>query len=325
MSRAKDSTILVMPLDLGGDAFDVAVKDCLDIAGFPTVCGSAAFEHAPAATENADVVNALLNSGCHIVGKTVMHELAYGMTGINAFSGTPVNPRFPDLIVGGSSSGSAAAVAAEMVDFAIGTDTGGSIRLPAACCGVMGLKPSFGIVSRQGASPVHSSLDCVGPIARDMNMIEAAMRIICPGFEPTEMPQRPTIGRILCAADAEVEQAIDKAIAPLDASLIAVELPSLHAAHLAGITIMAAEMAALFGHLIGSGKLGTDVDARLTAAKTITRGQVEEAEGVRAGFTQEVDGILGHCDAILLPTLPAEIGRAVQQECRDRSRMPSSA
>ncbi len=133
---------------------------------------------------HADVVANLLSAGCRIVGKTKMHELAYGMTGINAFEGTPINPRYPDRIPGGSSSGSAAAVAAGLVDFAIGTDTGGSIRQPAICCGVIGFKPTFGRVSRKGALPAQSSLDCIGPFARNLSMIERAMSAIDPTFQP---------------------------------------------------------------------------------------------------------------------------------------------
>lgn len=93
-----------------------------------------------------------------------MHELAFGITGINHAFGTPINPKYPELIPGGSSSGSAAAVAAKQADFTLGTDTGGSIRMPAACCGVFGLKPTFGRVSRKGVYPPSSSLDCVGPL-----------------------------------------------------------------------------------------------------------------------------------------------------------------
>ncbi|MEX5669531.1 amidase family protein, partial [Pseudomonas neuropathica] len=88
---------------------------------------------------------------------------------LNAWTGTAANPRYPGYIPGGSSSGSAAAVAARLCDFALGTDTGGSVRIPAACCGVYGLKPTFGRVSRKGVMPAHSTLDCVGPLARDMD------------------------------------------------------------------------------------------------------------------------------------------------------------
>ena len=305
MSSIDDSAILVASIDLGGDGPAVVVKDCLDIAGERTGCGSAAFDDAPPAVANAAVVDALLAHGCHIIGKANMHELAYGVTGINAHTGTPLNPHFPDRIVGGSSSGSAAAVATGMVDFAIGTDTGGSVRMPAACCGIFGLKPTFGVISRAGAIPASSSLDCIGPFARDMATIIKAMTIICPGFELVGAPVSPVIGRVAAAADVEVDRAVDAVLARAPGEVCDVALPSLRAAHEAGITIMAAEMAALFGDLVGTGKLGPDIDARIAAGMKVTSEQVAAGEEVRARFTAEVDAALETCDAIALPTLPS--------------------
>lgn len=281
------------------------MKDCLDIAGVPTGHGSAAFADAAPAETNASVVADLLAAGCRIVGKATMHELAYGMTGINAYAGTPLNPRFPEWIVGGSSSGSAAAVAAGTVDFAIGTDTGGSIRLPAACCGVFGLKPTFGAVSREGAWPQESSLDCVGPLASTATMLDRAMTIICPGYATAERPAQLALGWPGPLADSDVEAALDGVLARSAVERRSVALPSLAAAHQAGITLMAAEMAAQLGHLVGTGTLGADVDARLAAAKGVTEAQVAQAEAVRTAFTAEVDAALETCDALVLPTLPA--------------------
>jgi amidase len=130
---------------LGTGALTFAAKDTLDIAGYPTRAGSPVLQNAPEATAHATVIQQLLDSGgCQLQGKTTLHELAFGVTGINAWSGTPLNPRYPALIPGGSSSGSATVVAAGEVDFAIGTDTGGSVRMPAACCGIVGLKPTWG-------------------------------------------------------------------------------------------------------------------------------------------------------------------------------------
>ncbi len=134
--------IFVQRLALGGGGPRVGIKDSIDIAGCATRMGSACLADAPPAPRHAAVVQALLEAGCRIVGKTNMHELAYGVTGINRWSGTPVNPRAPDRVPGGSSSGSAVAVAAGVADFTLGNDTGGSIRIPAACCGVYGLKPT---------------------------------------------------------------------------------------------------------------------------------------------------------------------------------------
>ncbi len=157
MNAAAPDAVFVATMQLGGGGPRVAVKDSIDIAGYPTRVASLAFAAAPPAVRNAAVVQALLDGGCKIVAKSNMHELAYGVTGINGYTGTPVNPRYPDRIPGGSSSGSAVAVAAGLVDFAIGTDTGGSIRIPAACCGVYGLKPTYGRISRAGVHPTTST------------------------------------------------------------------------------------------------------------------------------------------------------------------------
>ena len=181
--------VFVQEIHLGANGLRVGIKDCIDIAGYPTRAGSAALANATRATRHATVVQSLLDGGCRLVGKTTLHELAYGVTGINPWSGTPLNPRFPDRVPGGSSSGSAVAVAAERVDFALGTDTGGSIRLPAACCGVYGLKPTYGRLSRVGVQPPTSSLDCVGPLARDLDMLERAMALLDPTFTAETAPR----------------------------------------------------------------------------------------------------------------------------------------
>ncbi|MBN3843099.1 amidase family protein, partial [Burkholderia sp. Ac-20349] len=128
---------------LGGPGPTIAIKDTIDIAGHPTRAASRALADAPPAEQHADVVRLLLDAGWQIAGKANMHELAFGMTGINDYTGTPVNPQDATRIPGGSSSGSASLVGLGTVDAALGTDTGGSIRGPAACCGVAGLKKGY--------------------------------------------------------------------------------------------------------------------------------------------------------------------------------------
>ena len=296
--------IFVERMELGGGGPRVGVKDSIDIAGFPTRMASACLAEAPPATQHAAVVRALLEARCRIVGKTNMHELAYGVTGINRWSGTPANPRAAGRVPGGSSSGSAVAVAAELVDFALGTDTGGSIRIPAACCGVYGLKPSHGRVSRSGVHPVRSTLDCVGPLARDMPMIERAMTMIDPSFRPQGAPVRGLVGWVQVEANPEVTAAARTALAAADISVRSISLPSLAAAFAAGVAIIGAETWAAFGHLIECEKLGADVRTRLLAARTISPTEVAAAESVRRIFRAEIDELLSHVDALALPTLP---------------------
>ncbi len=320
MNAAAD-IIFTQTLQLGGAGPSVAIKDSIDIAGYATRSGSAAFATAPAATQHAVVVQRLLAQGCRIVGKTTMHELAYGVTGINTYAGTPVNPRFPTLVPGGSSSGSAAAVAAGRVDFAIGTDTGGSIRIPAACCGILGLKPSFGRVSRVGVVPAQSSLDCVGPFARDIAMLERAMSLIDDSFAIESPPVAARLGLVEVAADGEVAAAVRSALGRLAIPVTPIHLPSFDEAFAAGLTIIAAENWAAYGHLLDSG-LGADVHKRLSAARNVTRDAVLQAEAVRRRFRDEVDAALQTVTALVLPTLPGvPLGRAAAEDTQAALRM----
>jgi amidase len=283
----------------------VAVKDCLDVCGYPTRLGSGALLDQAPALAHAEVVANVLAGGGSVAGKTHMHELAYGVTGINAAFGTPTNPLYPELIPGGSSSGSAAAVAARLADVAIGTDTGGSIRLPATCCGVFGLKPTFGRVSRVGCHPAQSSLDCVGPLARDVAGLEAAMRLLDPSFSPAQGSGGLCLGRVVVDAEPEVEASVDAVLAHAPARLVSINLPLLEEAFAAGVTIMAAECWSAFGALVGDARMGEDVRARLLAASAVTPDQVAQAEQVRSAFTLAVDRALVAVDALVLPTLPS--------------------
>jgi amidase len=299
-----DSAVFVERMALGGDGPRVGVKDSIDIAGFPTRMGSACLADAPPAAQHAAIVRSLLDAGCRIVGKTNLHELAYGLTGINHWTGTPVNPRAPARVPGGSSSGSAVAVAAGLVDFALGNDTGGSIRLPAACCGVAGLKPSFGRVSRAGVHPAGSTLDCAGPVARGVAMIERAMALIDATFRPRDTPPHAAVGWVQVEADAAVSAAGRAALDRAGVEVRSVALPTFAAAFSAALTIIGAETWAAFGHLAGCERLGADVRTRLGAARTISGAQVAAAETVRRKWRAEVDAALSDLDALALPTLP---------------------
>lgn len=301
---APGDAVFIERLQLGGDGPKVGVKDSIDVAGVPTRLGSACFADAPPASEHAAVVVALLAAGCRIVGKTSLHELAYGLTGINAWSGTPVNPRAPERVPGGSSSGSAVAVATGLVDFALATDTGGSIRVPCACCGVYGLKPTFGRVSRAGVHPRASTLDCVGPIAGDVAMLERAMAAIDASFAPCPLPRDATLGWVEVDAAAEVRAAARALLARAAVRVQPVALPSFAAAFAAGLAIIGAETWAAYGYLAESPQLGADVRTRLIKSRDISRAQVLDAEAVRRKFRAEVDAALAAVDALALPTLP---------------------
>ena len=290
---------------LGGNGKRVAIKDSIDIAGHPTRSGSRAFADAPAATKNAEVVDAILAAGWQIVGKTNLHELAFGVTGINDWTGTPINPQAPDRVPGGSSSGSASAVAAGLADIAIGTDTGGSVRVPAACCGVAGLKPTYGRVSRVGAHPLESSLDCVGPFARSMDDLIAAMQVICPGFNVQGLPgDGIKVGFLDVACDAHLQASLGAAADRAGWRRSHLQLSEFEAAFAAGLTVINVENWAAFGHLTGKGLIGADVESRLLAASRTTGEELAHAEAVRTRFTQQVDAALEDFAVLLLPTLP---------------------
>jgi aspartyl-tRNA(Asn)/glutamyl-tRNA(Gln) amidotransferase subunit A len=165
------------------DGIRLAVKDLFDTAGLTTTYGSAIFaDHVP--NTSAAVVLRLEASGYANVGKTNLHEFAYGITSTNPHFGTVPNPAAPGRIAGGSSGGSAAALAGGFAEAALGTDSGGSIRIPAACCRVVGFKPSYGLVSLEGCFPLAPSFDHAGPMANTVADCTAMMSHLADGFQP---------------------------------------------------------------------------------------------------------------------------------------------
>ncbi|WP_151959942.1 amidase [Acinetobacter bereziniae] len=297
--------IVVQEVQKGTGALKVMVKDSIDIQGMKTMAGSQALMNTSAATQNAEVVDRILAADCQITAKTNLHELAFGITGINHHFGTAINPKYPELIPGGSSSGSAAAVAAGLADFTLGTDTGGSIRMPAACCGVYGLKPTFDRVSRQGVHPAVSSLDCVGPFAMSVNMIETAMQIIDPSFHPlTDLAQAPKLAWIDVSADAVVIESIQNYLAKANLTLTKVKSKWFDSAFEAGMQIINYENWQAYAALTETGLVGADVNGRLLKAAQTTMDQVQQAEQIKANFKAEIDALLAQFDALILPTLP---------------------
>ncbi len=164
----------------------LAVKDLFDTAGLPTTYGSVIYaEHVP--ERSAEAVTRLEAAGYANVGKTNLHEFAYGITSVNPHFGTVPNPRYPGRMAGGSSGGSAAAIAAGLAEYALGTDSGGSIRIPAACCGIVGFKPSYGLVSLDGVFPLAPSFDHAGPMAGSVGACEEMLEALADGYGPAPL------------------------------------------------------------------------------------------------------------------------------------------
>jgi amidase len=189
-----------------------AVKDIYDIAGQKTGFGSPDWLRThESAARTAPAVQMLLDAGAHVVGKTHTEEMAWSLTGENAHYGTPINANAPGRVPGGSSSGSAAVVAAGLVDFAIGSDTGGSVRGPASYCGILGIRPTHGRISLDGVCPLAPSFDTCGWFARDPAILERVGRVLMRDDAPAARP-----GRLLVAQDAFAlaDEGVAAALAP---------------------------------------------------------------------------------------------------------------
>jgi len=175
-----------------------AAKDLFDVAGSPTGGGNPDWERChPVPEKHAWAVETLLNAGAGLIGKTITDEVSLGILGENPFYGTPVNSAAPDRVPGGSSSGSAAAVAGRLCDFAIGTDTGGSVRVPASFCGLYGMRPTHGRMDLSGMLPQAPSSDTTGWFSRDAKTFAGVSSVLFGEAAPTELPSK-----LLVAVDA---------------------------------------------------------------------------------------------------------------------------
>ena len=205
-------TTFITRLDATGEGPRLAVKDIIDVEGVPTTAGCRALERiAKPAERDAPLLAGARAAGARIVGKANLHELAALPLGTNPWFGSPINPLDAERIPGGSSSGSAVAVANEEADVAYGSDTGGSVRIPSACCGTAGLKTTHGRVSLDGVWPLAPSFDTIGPMARDVAGLVVGMWLLEPGFEIAASAAR-SIGRVRTVGDPAIEAAVDAAL-----------------------------------------------------------------------------------------------------------------
>lgn len=283
-----------------------AAKDLIDTEGDVAGCGNPNWRrtHVPAA-RNAPVVDLLLRNGASLAGRTVTDELAFSLEGANVHDGTPVNPKSPDRLPGGSSSGSAVAVAAGLADFALGTDTGGSVRVPASFCGIFGFRPSHGRVPIGGVMPFAPSYDTVGWFARGGAMLARAGRVL---LNSRGAPARP---RLLLARDA---------FALLDPGLAEPLLEAAAALNVDGETdlfggqeaswleayrvLQGFEIWRNLGAWIAAAKpaFGDAIAARFADAATITAEQAAAQQPIRRAIAARLDKILAPGIGIVLPT-----------------------
>ena len=206
------------PLSSGRlSGLNFAVKDLFDIAGSVTTYGNPRWaETHPKAIATAPVVTTLLQAGARLVGKTKTMELAFGLTGENVWQGTPINPNCPNRFPGGSSCGSAAAVAASLVDFALGSDTGGSVRIPASYCGLFGIRPSHGSVSLAGACPLAPSFDTCGWFARSASLLAEVGDVLLPSGRQSMGGPLLRLEEAWVNAQPEVAEALRPALEKLE-------------------------------------------------------------------------------------------------------------
>ena len=305
-----------------------AAKDLFFTKGIRTTCGSKILtDFFP--RYDAAVIERLFSAGAILLGKLNMHEFAYGTTSVNPHYGAVRNPWDRERITGGSSGGSAAALACSFAPLTLGTDTGGSIRIPAALCGIAGLKPTYGRISRYGVYPLCWSLDHPGPMAKSVADLALAMNILA-GHDPRDpaTPKAPIPNYSQSLAkdlegirlgvpdryyfdqlDEEVHAAVKKAIRDLrglGAKVQPISIPGLHEASTAAFIALVAEGAAVLEkwHLTRFQDLGEDVRARLNLGAAIKATQYLKAQRVRGKVREIFVEVFKKVDGLVTPQLP---------------------
>ncbi|MGP0089445.1 MAG: AtzE family amidohydrolase [Xanthobacteraceae bacterium] len=302
-----------------------AVKNLFDVAGLPTLAGAKINRDRPPAQADATLIERLESAGAVLVGALNMGEYAYDFTGENVHDGASRNPHDFDRMTGGSSGGSGGAVAGGLVPLALGSDTNGSIRVPASLCGLFGLKPTYGRLSRAGTFPFVASFDHLGPLARSARDLALAYDAMQgpDGLDPASAdrpvePALPTLatgieglrlavagGYFRQGASAEVRGALDRVAGALGATL-EIEIPEAQRARAAAYVITAAEGAAL--HLDRLRKRAGDFDPavrdRLIAGAMVPAALLVKAQKFRRWYRERVLELFANVDVILAPATP---------------------
>ena len=281
------------------DGIPLAVKDLFDTAGLTTTYGSILFaDHVP--DRSAEVVVRLERAGYANVGKTNLHEFAYGVTSQNAHFGTVPNPIAPGRIAGGSSGGSAAALAAHFADAALGSDSGGSIRIPAACCGVVGFKPTYDLVPLDGCFPLAPTFDHAGPMARSVTECARILDALVPDFGTTRQTNAQRVG--LAWVDRcrpLVAKRLREAAEVLDAQAMDFPLP-----HGLGNAFMG-EVADVHRDLFAESadQYGPTVRTKIERCLALTEPEIQAAQRARSDYAERAAEAFADLDLLLVPTL----------------------
>lgn len=311
-----DSTWLLR-LPVTGTGLRLAVKDCIDIAGTVTTVGSRAVAaDAVPARYDAAVVASARAQGARIVGKTNLVELCRHADGHNAWTGTPRNPLDPDRVPGGSSSGSAVAVATGEADVAYGTDTGGSVRVPAACCGIAALKTTAGRIPTHGVFEYSRTMDTVGALARDVAGLAAALALMEPGFTVATLDRsRPLTAARLRVDDVDpaIDAAIDAALDGAGVRTTDVQMPDWRLWRTASDDLMTAEGWLVHSHFLERRDLLEPRHAEdIAAGAGVSAQRVVDCRRTAAQARRVLGSLLNQYDVLALSTLDIEPPRLTE-------------
>lgn len=319
MALAPAGPVDVAPTGSGPlDGLRVAVKDLYDIAGYVTAAGNPTLAAGPAATAHAGAVAVILAAGARVVAKAATDELAMGMFGVNSHFGTPPNPAAPDRVPGGSSSGTASLVAAGAADLGLGTDTGGSIRVPASFCGLVGLRPSHGRIDLSGVRPMAPRFDTVALLARDLEPVARAFAVLAAPRPPRRITEVVLLNDLVELASPAVA-ARTRATAARWAALLGLPLrrQRLVPDGLDPVAtfwpLMSAQLWRCNGRWVTETApvLGEGIGARIAAAEHITSEQVRAAETDRVRLCDHLHELLADGVAVLPTTMDAAPRRAL--------------
>lgn len=296
------------------DGLSCGVKDVFDIAGCTTGYGNPEWEKThDVPSMDAIAVSKIRRQGAHIVGKTITDELAFSLAGNNYHYGSPVNTAAPDRLTGGSSCGSAAAVAAGLCDIGLGTDTAGSVRAPASFCGIYGFRSTHGLISKDGICTLAQSFDTVGWLTRDARTLAAAGRALLPDMrEQEEVSSWSSFDAAWASLDDVVREETASVLGNLKSSLgestsLGFDLAELDVCMDAFRVVQFYQVWEELGAWIKQAQpvLGPDVRERISAASNITRGEYLAASGVQRNVKLRFESMLKDGRVLVMPTVSA--------------------